>query len=92
MVSRDTYQLASLLQQSRTGNTQAFNTLLGRLRPYLLALVRSWLGPDLARPPHPQRDGGDDGDQKHRAVAADGQPDVIDELGDDENDAQADDG
>jgi RNA polymerase sigma-70 factor (ECF subfamily) len=48
MVPGDPYQLAPLLQQSQTGDAQALNALLGRLRPYLQALVRSWLGPDLA--------------------------------------------
>jgi RNA polymerase sigma-70 factor (ECF subfamily) len=49
MPPRDAYDLAPLLEQSRTGDGPALNALLGKLRPYLQALVRSWLGPDLAR-------------------------------------------
>ncbi len=49
MPPSDAHQLAPLLQQSRAGDAGALNALLGRLRPYLQALVRSWLGLDLSR-------------------------------------------
>src|SRR5947209_8317023 len=48
MPPTDTHRLGPLLLQSRTGDGQALNALLGQLRPFLKALVRSWLGPDLA--------------------------------------------
>jgi RNA polymerase sigma-70 factor (ECF subfamily) len=49
MSPSDPHQLVVLFEQSRTGNLEALNTLLGRLRPYLQAQVRVWLGHDLAR-------------------------------------------
>src|SRR4051794_8111448 len=49
MPARDSHDLAPLLEQSRTGDALALNALLGRLRPYLQALVRSWLGHECAR-------------------------------------------
>jgi RNA polymerase sigma-70 factor, ECF subfamily len=48
MPQSDPSQLAPLLEQSRSGDAGALNTLLGRLRPYLQALVRSWWGHDLS--------------------------------------------
>src|SRR5438105_224064 len=49
MPPRDAHRLGPLLEQSRAGDAGAWNTLLGKLRPYLQALVRSWLGANLAR-------------------------------------------
>src|SRR5262249_60009383 len=49
MSERDAHQLGPLLERSRQGEAQARNALLGRLRPYLRVLIRTWLGPDLAR-------------------------------------------
>lgn len=49
MPPRDPHRLGPLFEQSRAGDAGAWNTLLGKLRPYLQALVRSWLGADLAR-------------------------------------------
>jgi RNA polymerase sigma-70 factor (ECF subfamily) len=49
MPPSDPHQLAPLLQQARAGDSATLNTLLGRVRPYLQALVRSWLGLDLSR-------------------------------------------
>jgi RNA polymerase sigma-70 factor (ECF subfamily) len=47
----DTHQLGALLERCRTGDPEALNALLGKLRPYLRLLVRSQLGPDLGRQP-----------------------------------------
>lgn len=49
MPPRDPHRLGPLFEQSRAGDAGAWNTLLGKLRPYLQTLVRSWLGADLAR-------------------------------------------
>jgi RNA polymerase sigma factor (sigma-70 family) len=49
MSSPDAHGLGPLLERSLTGDAGARNALFGRLRPYLKALVRSWLGPELAR-------------------------------------------
>jgi RNA polymerase sigma-70 factor (ECF subfamily) len=45
----DPHNLGPLLDRSRTGEPDARNALLEKLRPYLKALIRSWLGTDLAR-------------------------------------------
>jgi RNA polymerase sigma-70 factor (ECF subfamily) len=45
----DPFDLRSLLRRARAGDAAARNDLLARLRPYLRALVRSWLGPAPAR-------------------------------------------
>lgn len=42
-------RLTLLLQQSLAGDVAARNQLLGRLRPYLQVLIRSWLGPDAGK-------------------------------------------
>jgi RNA polymerase sigma-70 factor, ECF subfamily len=49
MTPNDPHGLGPLLERVRAGDSQARNELLGRLRPYLKVLVRSWLGSDLAR-------------------------------------------
>ncbi len=49
MPHRDPHQLEPLLHRSRTGEPEAKDALLEKLRPYLKALIRSWLGTDLAR-------------------------------------------
>jgi len=49
MPHRDAHQLGPLLERSRQGDRDAWDRLLGHLRPYLKALVRSWLGPELTR-------------------------------------------
>jgi DNA-directed RNA polymerase specialized sigma24 family protein len=49
MSPQDTYNLGPLLERSRGGELEARNALLGKLRSFLQALVRSWLGADLAR-------------------------------------------
>lgn len=48
MPSEDVHQLAPLWERSRTGDVNALNGLMGQLRAYVKALVRSWLGADLA--------------------------------------------
>lgn len=45
----DAHHLGPLLDRSRAGEAEARDALLARLRPYLKALIRSWLGADLAR-------------------------------------------
>jgi RNA polymerase sigma-70 factor (ECF subfamily) len=49
MPHSDPHQLGPLFERWRAGDGQAWNDLLGKLRPHLKALIRSWLGPDLAR-------------------------------------------
>jgi RNA polymerase sigma-70 factor (ECF subfamily) len=49
MPADDAHGLGPLLERSQNGDAAARHDLLGRLRPYLKALVRSWLGADLAR-------------------------------------------
>ncbi|HKI37418.1 MAG TPA: sigma-70 family RNA polymerase sigma factor [Gemmataceae bacterium] len=49
MPSADAHGLGPLLERSLDGDHAARNDLFGRLRPYLKAQVRSWLGGDLAR-------------------------------------------
>jgi RNA polymerase sigma-70 factor (ECF subfamily) len=48
MANRDAHQLGPLLDRSRAGDVPAWNALLSHLRPYLKALICSWLGHDLA--------------------------------------------
>jgi len=49
MSDRDAHRLEPLLRETLRGQAQARNELLGRLRPWLQVLIRSWLGPELAR-------------------------------------------
>jgi DNA-directed RNA polymerase specialized sigma24 family protein len=49
MAHADAHELGPLLDHSRAGDPQARDALLERLRPYLKALIRSWLGTRLAR-------------------------------------------
>lgn len=49
MAHQDPHQLGTLWEQSRSGDARARDALLGKLRGYVKALVRSWLGADLAR-------------------------------------------
>jgi RNA polymerase sigma-70 factor (ECF subfamily) len=49
MSPSDTHGLGPLLERSRAGDGAARGALLGHLRPYLQALIRSWLGHELAR-------------------------------------------
>jgi RNA polymerase sigma factor (sigma-70 family) len=49
MSREDRHSLKPLLERSRAGEPEAQNALLGKLRPFLKALIRSWLGPDLAQ-------------------------------------------
>src|SRR2546423_9338430 len=49
MSDRDAHRLEPLLQKTLRGQAQARNRLLGQLRPWLQVMIRSWLGPDLAR-------------------------------------------
>jgi RNA polymerase sigma-70 factor (ECF subfamily) len=49
MSAADPHGLGPLFERSRNGDDAAHGELLGRLGPYLKALVRSWLGPELAR-------------------------------------------
>jgi RNA polymerase sigma-70 factor (ECF subfamily) len=49
MAHSDPHQLGALWEQSRSGSVQARDALMGKLRAYVKALIRSWLGPDLAR-------------------------------------------
>jgi RNA polymerase sigma-70 factor (ECF subfamily) len=44
----DPHNLKPLWERSRNGDASAWNALVGHLRSYLKALIRSWLGPDLA--------------------------------------------
>jgi RNA polymerase sigma-70 factor (ECF subfamily) len=46
MPQPDPHGLGPLFERSRQGDGAARGELHGRLRPYLKALVRSWLGPD----------------------------------------------
>src|SRR6478609_8551911 len=43
----DRHQLGPLLLRSRAGDADARNSLLDRIRPFLKALIRSWIGPAL---------------------------------------------
>ncbi|MCI0463645.1 MAG: RNA polymerase sigma factor [Gemmataceae bacterium] len=43
---QDPYQLGPLLERSLTGDGVALNDLVGRLRGYLHALARRWIGPE----------------------------------------------
>jgi RNA polymerase sigma factor (sigma-70 family) len=47
MPDGDRHQLGPLLLQSRAGDAGARNRLLAGIRPFLQALIRSWIGPDL---------------------------------------------
>lgn len=49
MSPSDPHGLGPLFARSHNGDVAARGELLGKLRPYLKALVRSWLGPELAR-------------------------------------------
>jgi len=48
MPHSDAHHIRPLFDRWRTGDEQAWDDLLGKLRPYIKALIRSWLGPDLA--------------------------------------------
>lgn len=48
MSQQDRHQLRPLLERSR-GEPHARDALLEKLRPFLKALIRSWLGADLSR-------------------------------------------
>ena len=48
MSHADAHQLGPLLDRSRAGDPDARGALLEKLRPYLKALIRSWLGTRLA--------------------------------------------
>jgi hypothetical protein len=48
MPHRDPRRLGPPFERWRAGDGQAWNDLLGKPRPYLKALIRSWLGADLA--------------------------------------------
>src|SRR5262245_31258311 len=49
MSQPDPYGLGPLFERSRNGEAAARGNLFEQLRSYLKALVRSWLGPELAR-------------------------------------------
>src|SRR5213593_1280003 len=49
MSHADPHGLGPLFERSRHGDGAARAALLGQLRPFLKALVRSWLGHELAR-------------------------------------------
>jgi DNA-directed RNA polymerase specialized sigma24 family protein len=49
MSQSDPHGLGPLFERSRGGDAAARDELLVRLRPYLKALARSWLGSELAR-------------------------------------------
>jgi RNA polymerase sigma-70 factor (ECF subfamily) len=50
MTDLDRHQLRPLLERVLAGDRQAYNELFARLRPYLHALVRRYLGPAPAGP------------------------------------------